>query len=45
MSKTYPKKRNSDIRKSYEKEIDLNTKVVKSKKQYSRKPKYPSNDY
>ena len=30
-------KRNGDIVKSYKKEINLNTKVVKSKKDYKRK--------
>jgi len=34
------KKRNEDIRKSYEREINLQTKAVKSKKTYCRKPKY-----
>ena len=33
-------KRNGDIVKSYKKEINLNTKVVKSKKQYTRKQKH-----
>ena len=37
MSKT---KRNGDIIKSYKKEIDLKTKAVKSKKDYTRKEKY-----
>lgn len=37
MSKT---KRNGDILKSYKKEINLQTKSVKSKKDYQRKPKY-----
>jgi len=36
-------KRNHDILKSYQGEIDLRTKSVKSKKQYSRKNK--SNNY
>ena len=40
MSKT---KRNGDILKSYKKEIDLKTKVVKSKKDYKRKEKYKGN--
>lgn len=44
MGKTY-KDRDNNIRKSYQKEIDLNTKVVKSKKDYKRKPKYKGNDY
>ena len=33
-------KRNGDILKSYKKEINLNTKSVKSKKDYKRKEKY-----
>ena len=37
MSKT---KRNGDIIKSYKKEINLNTKSVKSKKEYKRKQKH-----
>ena len=42
MSKT---KRNGDILKNFKKEIDLSTKVVKSKKSYSRKQKHkPSKD-
>ena len=40
MSKT---KRNGDILKNFKKEIDLSTKVVKSKKNYSRKQKYKGN--
>lgn len=32
-------RRNGDIQKSYKRELDLTTKVVKSKKQYSRKDK------
>ena len=40
MSKT---KRNGDIIKSFKKEIDLKTKVVKSKKDYKRKEKYKGN--
>ena len=40
MSKT---KRNGDILKSYKKEIDLKTKVVKSKKDYKRNEKYKGN--
>ena len=40
MSKT---KRNGDILKSYKKEIDLKTRVVKSKKDYTRKEKYKGN--
>ena len=40
MSKT---KRNGDIIKSYKKEINLNTKSVKSKKEYKRKEKYKGN--
>ena len=40
MSKT---KRNGDIIKSYKKEINLQTKSVKSKKDYQRKPKYKGN--
>ena len=37
MSKT---KRNGDILKNFKKEIDLSTKVVKSKKDYKRKQKH-----
>lgn len=37
MSKT---KRNGDILKSFKKELDLKTKVVKSKKDYKRKEKH-----
>lgn len=37
MSKT---RRNGDILKNFKKEIDLSTKVVKSKKAYSRKEKH-----
>lgn len=44
MSKTI-KKRDPHIKKSYEGDIDLSTKSVKSKKQYSRKEKYKSKDY
>ena len=33
-------KRNGDIIKSYKKEINLNTKSIKSKKDYKRKEKY-----
>lgn len=44
MSKTI-KKRDPHIKKSYDKEIDLSTRSVKSKKQYSRKDKYPFKDY
>lgn len=40
MSKT---KRNGDIIKSYKKEINLQTKSVKSKKDYQRKQKYKEN--
>lgn len=43
MSKTV--KRDKNIEQSYKKEINLNTKVIKSKKAYSRKPKYKSKDY
>ena len=43
MAKT-TKKRDYNIKKSYEGEINLNTKVVKSKKAYSRKSKY-KDDY
>lgn len=39
MSKTHTK-RDQYIKKSYEKEIDLSTKSVKSKKAYTRKDKY-----
>ena len=41
MSKT---KRNGDILKNFKKEIDLSTKVVKSKKNYSRKQKHKQKD-
>lgn len=34
------KQRDKNIQKSYEREINLNTKVQKSKKPYSRKQKY-----
>ena len=40
MSKT---NRNGDILKSYKKEIDLKTRVVKSKKDYTRKEKHKGN--
>ena len=40
MSKT---KRNGDILKAFKKELDLKTKVVKSKKDYKRKEKYKGN--
>lgn len=43
MSKTV--KRDKNIEQSYKKEINLNTKVIKSKKTYSRKPKYKPKDY
>lgn len=43
MSKTV--KRDKNIEQSYKKEINLNTKVVKSKKAYNRKPKHKSKDY
>lgn len=43
MSKTI--KRDKNIEQSYKKEINLNTKVVKSKRTYSRKPKHKSKDY
>ena len=33
-------KRNGDIIKAFKKELDLKTKVVKSKKDYKRKEKY-----
>lgn len=39
MSKTISK-RDYAVEKSYRKEIDLQTKAVKSKKAYSRKDKY-----
>ena len=38
--KKYNKPRDENIRKSYERELNLQTKVVKSKKPYSRKPKH-----
>lgn len=38
------KPRDINIKKSYTKEINLNTKSVKSKKAYSRKPKYKDSD-
>lgn len=38
------KPRNPDIRKSYERELDLQTRSVKSKKVYTRKPKHPPTD-
>jgi len=34
------KNRDHNIKKAYEREINLQTKVVKSKKVYSRKEKY-----
>ena len=36
-------KRNGDILKSFKKELDLKTKVVKSKKDYKRKEKHKGN--
>lgn len=44
MGKTHTR-RDKNIQKAYEKEIDLQTKSVKSKKQYTRKEKYKSTDY
>lgn len=38
------KPRNPDIRKAYERELDLQTRSVKSKKSYVRKPKHPPKD-
>lgn len=38
------KKRNGDILKAYRKEINLQTKVVKSKKKYNRKKKHKLKD-
>ena len=43
MSKTV--KRDKNIEQSYKKEINLNTKVVKSKRAYTRKTKHKSKDY
>lgn len=43
MSKTV--KRDQNIRKAYEGEINLNTRVVKSKRAYSRKEKHKGKDY
>ena len=40
---TKPKNRDENIRKAFTDELNLNTKVVKSKKDYKRKPKYPNN--
>lgn len=39
------KPRNPDIRKAYDRELDLQTRSVKSKKSYKRKPKYVAKDY
>lgn len=44
MSKTI-KKRDPNIRKASEREIDLSTRVVNPKKQYTRKEKYKNKDY
>lgn len=44
MSKTY-KKRDQNIKKATEKELNLSTRVVKSKTVYTRKEKYKSRDY
>lgn len=38
------KPRDFTISKSFRREINLNTKSVKSKKAYSRKPKYKAKD-
>ena len=35
-----PARRNGDIIKSFKREINLNTRVVKSKKEYTRKVKH-----
>ncbi len=45
MGKTHAKlaTRDANIRKAFTDELNLNTKVVKSKKDYKRKPKYPNN--
>ena len=45
MGKTHTKPitRDENIRKAFTDELNLNTKVVKSKKDYKRKPKYPHN--
>lgn len=45
MGKTHtkPTTRDENIRKAFTDELNLNTKVVKSKKDYKRKPKYPNN--
>lgn len=42
-TRTKPKNRDENIRKAFTDELNLNTKVVKSKKDYKRKPKYPIN--
>ena len=39
------KQRNGDILKSYQKEINLSTKSIKSKKAYKRKQKYSNKDF
>ena len=39
------KKRNDDIIASFKREINLSTKVCKSKKIYSRKTKHKNKDY
>ena len=44
MSKTY-KKRDQNIQKATKKELDLSTRIVKSKTVYTRKEKYKSSDY
>lgn len=35
------KPRNTDIRKAYQRELNLSTKSIHSKKAYVRKPKHP----
>ena len=44
MSKTV-KQRDPNIRKTFTDELDLSTRVKKSKTQYQRKPKYPPKDF
>ena len=40
MSKTYKKSRDFNVKKAYEKEVNISTKVHKPKSAYQRKPKY-----
>jgi len=38
------KRRNHDILKSFRKEVDMRTKVVRDRKRYQRKVKHPLKD-